>query len=36
MEVGIDYGQQQPIVLRSIESSVPLEDYSHYVRLPEF
>jgi hypothetical protein len=35
VEVGVDYGQEQPIVLRSFVSSVPLEDYSHYVRLPE-
>jgi hypothetical protein len=35
VEVGVDYGQGQPIVLRSFVSSVPLEDYSHYVRLPE-
>jgi hypothetical protein len=36
VEVGVDYGQEQPIVLRSFVSSVPLEDYSHYARLPEF
>ena len=36
VEVGVDEGQQQPVVLRSFVSSVPLEDYSHYVRLPEF
>jgi hypothetical protein len=35
VEVGVDYGQEQPIVLRSFVSSVPLEDYSHYVKLPE-
>jgi hypothetical protein len=35
VEVGADYGQEQPIVLRSFVSSVPLEDYSHYVQLPE-
>jgi hypothetical protein len=35
VEVGVDYGQEQPVVLRSFVSSVPLEDYSHYVRLPE-
>jgi hypothetical protein len=34
VEVGIDYGQGQPIVLRSFASSVPLDVYSHYVRLP--
>jgi hypothetical protein len=34
VEIGIDYGQEQLIVLRSFVSSVPLEDYSHYVRLP--
>ena len=35
VEVGMDEGQEQPVVLRSFVSSVPLEDYSHYVRLPE-
>ena len=35
VEVGVDYGQEQPVVLRSFVGSVPLEDYSHYVRLPE-
>jgi hypothetical protein len=35
VEVVVDYGQEQPIVLWSFLSSVPLEDYSHYVRLPE-
>jgi hypothetical protein len=35
VEVGVDYGQDQPIVLRSFVSNEPLEDYSHYVRLPE-
>ncbi|MGI4735529.1 MAG: hypothetical protein ACRYG7_10160 [Janthinobacterium lividum] len=34
VEVGVDYGQEEPVVLRSFVSSVPLEDYSHYVRLP--
>jgi hypothetical protein len=34
VKVEVDYGQEQPIVLRSFVSSVPLEDYSHYVRLP--
>jgi hypothetical protein len=34
VEVGVDEGQEQPVVLRSFVSSVPLEDYSHYVRLP--
>lgn len=27
--------EEKPVVLRSFVSSVPLEDYSHYVRLPE-
>jgi hypothetical protein len=35
VEVGVDYSLTQPIMLRSFVSSVPLEDYSHYVRLPE-
>jgi hypothetical protein len=34
--VGIDDGQEQPVVLRSIVSNVPLEDYAHGVRLPAF
>jgi hypothetical protein len=34
-EVGVDYGQEQPVVLRSFVSSVPLEDYSYWIRLPE-
>ena len=36
VEVGLDYGQEQPVVLRSFVSSVPLEDYSYWVKLPEF
>ena len=36
VEVRVDYGQEEPIVLRKFVSSVPLEDYSHYVRLPEW
>jgi len=35
-EVGVDDGQEQPVVLRSFVSSVPLEDYSYWVKLPEF
>ncbi|GAB3637300.1 hypothetical protein GCM10027422_28900 [Hymenobacter arcticus] len=35
VKVGVDNGQEQSLVLRSFVSSVPLEDYSHYVRLPE-
>jgi hypothetical protein len=35
VEVGVDYGQEQPIVLRSFVSAVPLEDYTHGVQLPE-
>jgi hypothetical protein len=33
VEVGVEH--EQPVVLRSFVSSVPLEDYSHYVQLPE-
>jgi hypothetical protein len=32
VEVGVE--DEQQVVLRSFVSSVPLEDYSHYVRLP--
>ena len=35
VEVGVDYGQEQPVVLRSFVNSVPLEDYSYWVKLPE-
>ena len=35
VEVGIDDGRGQAVVLRSFVSSVPLEDYAHGVRLPE-
>jgi hypothetical protein len=34
VEVGVDYGQEQPVVLRSFVSSVPLEDYAYGVQLP--
>jgi hypothetical protein len=34
VEVGVDYGQDQPVVLRSFVSSVPLEDYGHWIKLP--
>jgi hypothetical protein len=34
VEVGVDDGQEQPMVLRSFVSSVPLEDYAHGVQLP--
>ncbi|MGI4735061.1 MAG: hypothetical protein ACRYG7_07775 [Janthinobacterium lividum] len=34
VEVGIDDGRGQAVVLRSFSSSVPLEDYAHGVRLP--
>jgi hypothetical protein len=34
VEVGIDDGRGQAVVLRSFVSSVPLEDYAHGVRLP--
>lgn len=36
VEVGIDDGRGQAVVLRSFSSSVPLEDYAHGVRLPEW
>jgi hypothetical protein len=35
VEVGLDDGRGQAVVLRSFVSSVPLEDYAHGVRLPE-
>jgi hypothetical protein len=35
VEVGIDDGRGQAVVLRSFVSSVPLEDYADGVRLPE-
>lgn len=35
VEVDVDYGQEQPVVLRSFVTSVPLEDYSYGVQLPE-
>lgn len=34
VEVGIDDGRGQAVVLRSFSSSVPLEDYAHEVQLP--
>jgi hypothetical protein len=34
VEVGVDDDQEQPVVLRSFVSSVPLEDYAHGVHLP--
>jgi hypothetical protein len=34
VEVGVDDDQEQPVVLRSFVSSVPLEDYAHGVQLP--
>ena len=34
VEVGIDEGTQQAVVLRSFSSSVPLEDYAHRIQLP--
>ena len=34
VEVGIDDGWGQAVVLRSFVSSVPLGDYAHDVRLP--
>jgi hypothetical protein len=35
VEVGIDDGRGQAVVLRSFIDSVPLEDYAHGIRLPE-
>jgi len=35
VEVGIDDGRGQVVVLRSFVSSGPLEGYVHGVRLPE-
>jgi len=35
VEVGVDDGHGQPVVLRSFVSNVPLEDYNYGVRLPE-
>jgi hypothetical protein len=35
VEVGYDASQHAALVLRSFSSSVPLEDYAHWVRLPE-
>jgi hypothetical protein len=35
VEVGIDDGRGQAVVLRSFVSSRPLEDYAYGVRLPE-
>lgn len=31
-EVGVDEKKELPVVLRSISSAVPLQDYAHYVR----
>jgi hypothetical protein len=36
VEVSVDYDQEEPIVVRSFVSSVPVKDYSHYVQLPNF
>lgn len=33
VEVGVEH--EQPLVLRSFVSSVPLEDYSYWIKLPE-
>jgi hypothetical protein len=33
VEVGVDDGQGRAVMLRSFVSSVPLEDYSHYIKL---
>lgn len=35
VEVGIDEEADSLVVLRSFHSSGPLEDYAHYVHLPE-
>ena len=34
-EIAIEQEQQRFLVLRSFSSSIPLEDYAHYVQLPE-
>lgn len=36
VEVGAADDQGEVVVLRSFVSSVPLEDYSHWVELPEW
>jgi hypothetical protein len=36
VEVGIEDGRGQAVVLRSFVRSVPLEDYVNGVRLPEY
>jgi hypothetical protein len=35
VEVGVDDGQGQAVVLRSFVNSGPLEDYNHKVALPK-
>jgi hypothetical protein len=35
VEVGYDVSQHAAMVLRNFVSSVPLEAYAHWVRLPE-
>ncbi len=35
VEVGVDDGRGQAVVLRSFVSAEPLEDYSYHVRLPK-
>lgn len=35
-EVGWDRVAEQLVLLRSFSSAVPLEDYAHYVQLPEW
>jgi hypothetical protein len=35
VELGIDDGRGHAVVLHSFVSSVPLEDYTHGVQLPE-
>ena len=34
-EIGVDETDERFVVLRSFSSTVPLEDYTHGVRLPE-
>lgn len=36
VEVGWDRAHEQLVLLRSFCSAVPLADYAHYVRLPEW
>jgi hypothetical protein len=35
IEIGCDFHDGRTVVLRSFTSSAPLEEYAHYVQLPE-